>query len=95
MHLPSRNEATRWIAVEGIFVAIFLAFLMVEIHNPRTPLHSGDQGLDSAMVNSLARADWFPPGDPWLSGWQLNYYYLGYLLQSVLARLTGTQSSIA
>jgi YYY domain-containing protein len=95
--LPSLTTSgiSRWLKGEAIFAALVLVYVLIEIHNPRTPLHNGDQGLDSALVNAIGRSDWFPPYDPWLSGWQLNYYYFGYLGQSILTRLTEVTPSVA
>ncbi|RME08221.1 MAG: hypothetical protein D6803_01785, partial [Anaerolineae bacterium] len=36
-----------------------------------------------------------PPHDPWLSGYAISYYYFGFLLVAMLARLAGTAGSVA
>ncbi len=45
--------------------------------------------MDMAFVNSINRADWFPPSDPWLSGSSINYYYFGHYIVAWLVRATG------
>lgn len=92
--VPSLESIKRWAHVEIVFGVILLVYVLLQIHNPRTQLHLGDDGLDVGIVNSLARTSWFPPGDFWLSGVSLNYYYLGYLNQSLFLRLTGTSGSV-
>ncbi|MCX7697852.1 MAG: DUF2298 domain-containing protein, partial [Candidatus Goldbacteria bacterium] len=39
----------------------------------------------SAIYNDVK----FPPHDPWLSGWTLNYYYWGQLMLATLSKLLG------
>jgi YYY domain-containing protein len=45
--------------------------------------------MDLAFLNSLARYPAMPPGDPWMAGKTINYYYWGYLLAAAQAQLSG------
>jgi YYY domain-containing protein len=92
---PAPGSVRIWLVSELVFAALLVAYAILQEHNPRTPLHFGDQGLDSGIVNAINRSQWFPPLDPWLAGWSLNYYYLGHLNQSLLARLTGSPGPVA
>jgi uncharacterized membrane protein len=45
--------------------------------------------MEFAFLNAVGRSATFPPVDPWLSGFAISYYYFGYVMTSVLARLSG------
>ena len=45
--------------------------------------------MDMAFLNAANRADTFPPLDPWLSGSDINYYWLGHLAMAIVVKLTG------
>ncbi|MFH1084789.1 MAG: DUF2298 domain-containing protein, partial [Chloroflexota bacterium] len=47
-----------------------------------------EEPMDFAMLNGILRSPYLPPRDPWFSGHAISYYYLGYYMVSVLARLT-------
>ncbi len=51
--------------------------------------------MDLAFLNSICKTTYFPPGDPWLSGFTINYYYLGYVLNSVIIKIVSLDVSIA
>jgi YYY domain-containing protein len=43
--------------------------------------------MELALLTSLQHAHSLPPADPWFLGHSINYYYLGYLLMALPARL--------
>ncbi|MGH9399251.1 MAG: DUF2298 domain-containing protein, partial [Thermoanaerobaculia bacterium] len=51
--------------------------------------------MDLAFLNSLTRRDAMPPVDPWMAGLTINYYYWGYLLAAVPAKLAAINPSVA
>jgi uncharacterized membrane protein len=51
--------------------------------------------MELAFVNAILNSPTFPPHDPWLSGYAISYYYFGYVLVAMLAKLVGTPGSIA
>lgn len=54
-----------------------------------------EQPMDMAFLASCAHATQLPPADPWLAGEPVSYYYLGYLLWGLMARVTGTAPTAA
>jgi uncharacterized membrane protein len=48
-----------------------------------------EKPMDMAFINAINRSRWFPPHDPWLSGYTINYYYLGHLMMAWLIRIAG------
>ena len=51
--------------------------------------------MDLAFLNSLTRHDQMPPLDPWMAGLTINYYYWGYLLAAVPAKLASVNPNVA
>ena len=51
--------------------------------------------MDLAFLNSLARFPGMPPADPWMSGRTINYYYWGYLLAAVQAKVSNVAPMVA
>lgn len=96
-----RVEITGWLRgnwryvllVELLFLAVFLAWAWVRAQNPA--IVATEKPMDFAFLNAMGRSPSFPPLDPWLSGYAISYYYFGYLMQSVLARLTAVPEPYA
>lgn len=53
-----------------------------------------EKPMDIAFLASTARATVMPPLDPWMAGETINYYYLGYLLQGSLSRMSGVVPTV-
>ena len=51
--------------------------------------------MDLAFFNSLTRFGAMPPADPWMSGHSINYYYWGYLLAAVLAKISAVPTFVS
>jgi YYY domain-containing protein len=58
-----------------------------QINHTETP-------MDFAFLNGILASTSFPPQDPWLSGYPINYYYFGYVMVAALTRLSGLPSAI-
>ncbi len=78
---------------ELLFLVIFLLWAWVRAQNPA--IVATEKPMDFAFLNAIGRSPSFPPLDPWLSGYAISYYYFGYLMQSVLARLTAVPEPYA
>lgn len=78
---------------EGVFLLGFSAFLLFRAYNP--DIFWSESSMDFSILNALMRSETFPPPDPWISGFPLNYYYLGHHLVTMLTTLTGIAPQIA
>ena len=78
---------------EAALLAVLCAFAAIRALAP--DIFGAEKYMDFALLNTLVRADHFPPQDPWMSGAPVNYYYFGYLLFANLVRLTGITPAIA
>ncbi len=83
-----------WRAILG-WELLFLAGLYVGCwlrwHGATGPALTGtEKPMELMLLNAVLRYDQFPPLDPWFAGYQLNYYYLGYVAIGVITLLTAT-----
>ena len=70
-----------------LFWAATGVFLLIRAAGPA--ILGAEKFMDLAFLNSLARYPAMPPGDPWMAGKTINYYYWGYLLAAAQAKLSG------
>jgi YYY domain-containing protein len=79
--------------VEILFFICFAFLAFVRSANPE--LTSAEKPMELAFINAILRSPGFPPRDPWLSGYAISYYYFGYIMTAMLAKLTGVPGSLA
>jgi YYY domain-containing protein len=78
---------------ELLFLAIFALWVWARAQNP--VISGTEKPMEFAFLNAVGRSATFPPVDPWLSGFAISYYYFGYVMTSVLARLAFVPEAIA
>ncbi|MBI5927669.1 MAG: glycosyltransferase family 39 protein [Chloroflexi bacterium] len=54
------------------------------------PWLGGEKHMDLAYLNAVWRTGQFPPPSPWLSGFEINYYYLGFVVAAMPLKLFGS-----
>ncbi|MEJ2266738.1 MAG: DUF2298 domain-containing protein, partial [Anaerolineales bacterium] len=97
----SRQELLAWwrerkkmvIGVEVLFLIAFAAWAFVRSANPE--IQYTEKPMELAFINAILHSPEFPPHDPWLSGYAISYYYFGYVLVAMLARITAVAGSVA
>jgi len=82
------------LAQEVVFLAAFAFWTWYRIHDGSGIGHT-EQPMDFALMNAIQRGGEMPPNDPWLSGFAISYYYLGYLIMAQVAALAGVVSGVA
>ena len=78
---------------EAVFFIAFALWTVVRAANPA--LIGTEKPMELAFINAILKSPTFPPIDPWLSGYSISYYYFGYVIVSMLIRITGTLPTIA
>jgi YYY domain-containing protein len=81
------------LTTEILFLAAFAFLAFVRAANPE--LDGTERPMELAFINAILRSPSFPPQDPWLSGYAISYYYFGYVMTAMLARLSGIPGSMA
>ena len=81
------------VLTEVIFVATFLFYLWLRSFDPQ--VLGTEKPMEMGFLSAAAQGNILPPRDPWLSGYGINYYYLGFVLVAALAKLTGISATIA
>ena len=81
------------LTTEILFLVAFGFLAFVRSANPE--LVSTEKPMELAFINGILRSPVFPPQDPWLSGYAISYYYFGYVMTAMLARLSGVPGSLA
>lgn len=88
------NENRRLVfSVEILYLVAFVAWVIVRTANPE--ILGTEKPMELAFINSILRSPIFPPHDPWLAGYGISYYYFGYVMTAMMAKLTATQGSVA
>ncbi len=83
------------VSVELLFHAAFIGWTIYRAYDPNIETAGGEKWMEIAFINGTLRSDYFPPQDPWLSGFGISYYYFGYVLMAMVTRLTGLISTVA
>ncbi len=81
------------ITTEILFLAAFVAMALVRSYNPE--ITGTEKPMELAFINAIIGSESLPPNDPWLSGYAISYYYFGFVLVAMMAKLTGTLGSVA
>ncbi|HPH94891.1 MAG TPA: DUF2298 domain-containing protein [Anaerolineaceae bacterium] len=76
-------------------LVILAAFAFLIWHRALDPAINGtERPMEFAFINAILRSPSMPPNDPWLSGYAISYYYFGYVMVSMLIRVTGAAPEI-
>ena len=88
-----RRQRRMILIVDVLFLLAFAAWAIVRAANPE--ITGTEKPMELAFINAILRSPSLPPNDPWLSGYSISYYYFGYVLVAMLARLTATSGGVA
>jgi len=87
---------TQWKNVvigEIIFCCFFIGWILIRSYDPS--ISSTEKPMDFAFLNASLTANFAPPKDPWLIGYSISYYYFGYWIAAILAKITGVGGSVS
>lgn len=66
---------------------VFSLFLWTFIRGQEGSIRGLEKFMDFGFINSILRADYFPPLDMWYAKLPINYYYFGHLSGATLIKL--------
>jgi YYY domain-containing protein len=78
---------------ELLFLLIFGLWVWVRAQHPA--IEATEKPMEFAFLNAASFSPTYPPLDPWLSGFAISYYYFGYVMTSVVARLAAVPEFVA
>ena len=81
------------LAAELVFAGVFALWVWVRMQNPA--IANTEKPMEFAFLNGVTLSPAFPSLDPWLSGYGISYYYFGYVMTSLLARLAVVPTAVA
>ena len=87
-----RRLAPILLSGELLFMLAFFGFCFFRAYNP--DIAATEKPMEFGFINAILRSRTFPPHDPWLAGYSISYYYLGYVLIALLTRLSAIPSVI-
>jgi YYY domain-containing protein len=100
-----RAEINAWVrahrrymlVVEGVVLALFLLDLFIRWGNPDLwhPYYGGEKPMVFSFFNAVLKSTSFPPFNPWLAGYYLNYYYYGFVIVAIPTKLLGIVPAFA
>lgn len=84
-----RGHWRQLLAMEGLFVVMLAIGLLLRAVMPDLwhPARGGEKPMDFAYLNAVLRTAQFPPPNPWLAGFEINYYYFGFVIAAFPIRL--------
>jgi YYY domain-containing protein len=88
-----RSNLAVILTTEVLFLIAFAFLAFARSANPE--LYSTEKPMELAFINGILRSPTFPPQDPWLSGYAISYYYFGYVMTAMLARISNINGSMA
>lgn len=88
-----RDNRKAIIAAEVLFALMFVGWSVVRAH--QNGLTGTEKPMELMMMSAVQRSDTFPPNDAWMAGYAISYYYFGYIITSMLATLSGINSTTA
>jgi YYY domain-containing protein len=88
-----REQRSQIVATELVFLLSFVFMLWMRASYPR--IEGTEKPMELAFINAILRSPSLPPHDPWLAGYSISYYYFGYLMVAMLAKLLGVAGAVA
>lgn len=80
------------VSSELLFIVLFFGWSLFRAH--QNDIIATEKPMELAFFSAAQRSSAFPPNDPWMSGYAISYYYMGYVMWSALSTLSGVASTI-
>lgn len=91
--LEIKNRFKIFAAEELIFLVALVIWSTVRGFQPA--IHDLEKFMDFGFINSIMRADYFPPRDMWFTPLSINYYYFGHLYTAVITKISSIPSYVS
>jgi YYY domain-containing protein len=82
----------RGITTDAFFIAGFFVLMIIRSFQPE--IFWGEKPMDFGLLNYFYRLEKLPAHDPWASGYELQYYYLGIFIIAQVGKLVGLSAGV-
>jgi YYY domain-containing protein len=86
------SRAVLFIAAEAVFCLAFFTAAHIKTFLPE--ISGTEKPMDFLFLNTASRSQYYPPEDPWMAGFDVSYYYFGYVIQAMTGKLAGIPTAI-
>jgi YYY domain-containing protein len=83
-----RSNGWLVLSIELLYALALVLWSLLRAYSPELTTAGGEKFMEIMYLNSIARSEYFPPHDAWLSGFAISYYYFGYVMTSLLTLLS-------
>jgi len=87
-----KHRRAHVVRVLAVAAAVGFLFLSVRLFNPA--VHWGEKPMDFSFLNNFVNAPAWPPGEPWMAGMPLHYYYFGEVLATFPIQVAGCTTAV-
>ena len=87
-----RDQRGLVLASEAVFLAVFGLAAIVRAYG--AAINGQEKFMDMAILHAFVRSDQLPAEDPWLAGYGMAYYYLGYFLWALVTKATDVSAAV-
>jgi YYY domain-containing protein len=88
-----RDNLRTVLTVEILFAVAFIGIVLLRGLYP--DIVGTEKPMELAFINAILRSPSLPPHDPWLADYAISYYYFGYVMVAMLAKVTGVSGGVA
>lgn len=80
------------LVTELLFLGLFLLWAAYRAH--QNAILYTEKPMELAFLSAVQRSATFPPDDPWMAGYAISYYYMGYLMSAMLSLFSDIGSTV-
>ena len=81
------------IAVEVVFTGAL--FVAAHLRSYIPEIEATEKPMEFMLLNAASRSRYYSPDDAWFAGASVSYYYFGYVIQAMVAKLAVVKTSVA
>src|SRR5262249_38636387 len=81
------------LVTDVIFTGVL--FTVAHLRSYLPDITGTEKPMDFMYLNAASRSRFYPPNDAWLSGFNASYYYFGYVIEAMLAKVAAVRTVVA
>src|SRR3972149_3591141 len=93
LRLARGERAGFVVAVEVVFTGAL--FVAAHLRSYIPEIEATEKPMEFMLLNAASRGRYYSPDDAWFAGASVSYYYFGYVIQAMVAKLAVVKTSVA